>query len=330
MVRRAMAYAEGSVSFAFQGGEPTLVGLDFFRRHVELCNKYARKDVRVFHSIQTNGYAIDEEWAQFFAQNKFLVGLSLDGPERIHDKYRKNASGEGTFERIQHTVKLFDRYHVDYNFLCVVTEDIARNADEVMQFFLKSGISYLQFIPCLDGFDGTRGEWSLSPEQYGEFLVRTFKIYLSCFQKGRFLSIRNFDDYLAIVAGYPPASCGMCGKCTPYFVLEGDGSVYPCDFYVLDEYCCGNINTDSLFKIRKSENFLRFEEQSLPVAEDCLQCSYYKVCRGGCRRYRDMFAGNSLSLNYFCKSYKRFFSACGNDLTEMTRQVLARGNAKGK
>lgn len=322
LVRRAMEYAEGSVSFAFQGGEPTLAGLDFFKRHVELCKRYAKTGIQIYNSLQTNGFAIDEEWAQFFAENHFLIGLSLDGPKELHDLFRKDSQGQGTFHRVRQTVTLFERYKAEYNILCVVTEEVAKNANKVMNFFINNGFSYLQFIPCLDGLEGEKGEWSLSAERYGEFLVTSFKKYYSCFLKKKFLSIRNFDNYLSLLAGYPAENCGMNGRCTAYFVVEGNGDVYPCDFYVLDKYKGGNVNENSLREIQKSEVFKKFVEESLPVAEECKECKWFLLCRGGCRRYREPFEKGTPSLNVYCESYKKFFEECGEELLRVVKELL--------
>lgn len=327
LIKKAFAYADGYITFAFQGGEPTLAGLDYFRRHIELCKKYAKSGVEVYHSLQTNGYVIDEEWAKFFAENRFLVGISLDGPKDVHDGYRKDISGEGTFNRVRNAVNLFNRYHVEYNMLCVVTRQTAQNANKVLNFFINGGFSYLQFIPCLNDFEGDGGDWSLSAEEYGEFLIKSFNKFYACHLKKKFLSIRNFDNYISMLAGYPPESCGMSGVCTAYFVVEGNGNVYPCDFYVLDRYLGGNVNEDSFSKIRESENFRRFVKESLPVDTECKACRWYALCRGGCRRYREPFENGVPRLNILCKSYKMFFESCYKDLEKMTKDVLEREKA---
>lgn len=322
MVRRAMEYTEGSVSFAFQGGEPTLAGLDFFRRHMSFCKKYAKTGVQIHNSLQTNGYAVDEEWAKFFAENHFLIGLSLDGPKEIHDLFRWDAQGQGTFNRIRQTVTLLNRHKVEYNILCVVTEEVAKNANKVMNFFINNGFTYLQFIPCLDGLEGEKGEWSLSAKRYGEFLVTSFNKFYSCFLKKKFLSVRNFDNYLSLLAGYPAENCGMNGRCAAYFVVEGNGDVYPCDFYVLDQYKGGNVNENSLREIRNSEVFEKFVEESFPVSKECKECKWYMLCRGGCRRYREPFESGIPSLNFYCESYKKFFEECGEGLLSITKEIL--------
>ncbi len=320
VVRRAMEAAEGSVSFAFQGGEPTLAGLDFFRRHVQLCRKYAKSGVRVFQSVQTNGFMIDSEWADFFAENGFLVGISLDGPKDIHDLYRRGTDGVGTYARTMQAVTHLRRSGAEFNVLSVVTRDAARNANRVMNFFINGGFSYLQFIPCLDGLDGNGGEWSLSAEEYGGFLVTCFGKYYSCFLKNKFLSVRNFDNYLSLMAGYPAEHCGMNGRCSAYFTVEGNGDVYPCDFYVTDEFCGGNVNRNSLFEIARSDVFRSFVSRSYPVSEECKSCRWFSLCRGGCCRYREPFVQGVPSLNRFCKSYQIFFSECAPLLVKMVEK----------
>ena len=322
LVKNAMSYAQGSVSFAFQGGEPTLAGLGFFQRHIELCKKYSRSNVKIFNSLQTNGYIIDETWAEFFFENKFLVGLSLDGPKEIHDFYRKDRKGEGTFNRIRKTINIFDRFGVEYNLLCVVTESVAKNANKVLNFFINSGFDFLQFIPCLDGFEREQQEWSLSPSSYADFLIKSFIKYYSCFLKKKFLSIRNFDNYISLLLGRPAENCGMNGVCSCYFVVEGNGSVYPCDFYVTDKYCAGNVNLNSFEDIARSEIFSKFIKKSLPVSEECKDCKWFSLCRGGCRRYREPFSNEKPSLNFYCQSYKSFFNECGEQLKDMANSIL--------
>ena len=157
VIAAAMEYAEGICSFAFQGGEPTLAGLEFYRSVVELQKKYARPGVRIHNAIQTNGYCIDEAWAAFLAENHFLVGLSLDGPAELHNLNRKDRAGKGTFNRVMHAAKLFDRYHVEYNILCVVTGKNARSIGQIYHFYQKQGFHWLQFIPCLEPLDSQRG-----------------------------------------------------------------------------------------------------------------------------------------------------------------------------
>jgi len=319
LVKRTFAYATGYAGFAFQGGEPTLVGLDFYKKLLELQETYNTKHIRVFNSIQTNGYAIDAEWAEFFAKHQFLVGLSMDGTKEAHDSLRLDASGNGTFDRIRKTAELFAKKGVQFNILCVVNNFVARYPQKVYEQLKK--YKYMQFIPCLDAFDQTPTAYSLTPERYATFLRQTFDLYYRDFMSGNYVSVRNFDNYVNILMGRPPESCAMNGCCTCYFVVEGDGSVYPCDFYVLDEWKLGNIFDKTLDEMIRSEPAQEFVEQSKYVSEACKSCRYYRICRGGCRREREPFVDGHPGLNRHCKCYTAFFDNSIPKLMEIARHL---------
>ncbi|MBE0601452.1 MAG: radical SAM protein, partial [Firmicutes bacterium] len=225
LVRRAFAYAEGSVSFAFQGGEPTLAGLAFFEKLVRLQSQYEKRGLQVHNAIQTNGLAIDDAFAAFLAKHHFLVGLSIDGTQSSHDALRLDMQNSGTFDRVMQAASILRNHRVETNILCVVTAQIA--AEPEKPFEALSPFGYVQYIPCLDGFDGTKSAYSLSPLQYGEFLIKTFALYERSYRREKPVSIRAFDNYLQMIAGYPPEHCGMSGRCGSYFLIESDGSVYP-------------------------------------------------------------------------------------------------------
>ena len=243
LVEKAFAATEegGSVHFLFQGGEPTLAGLDFFRFFLE-TERSMQRNISVFHSIQTNGICLDEEWASFFKANSFLVGLSLDGTQENHDLYRLDAAGQGTWDKVTHALALLDAYRVETNLLCVVTGQLARKPQRAFKSLCELGQHNLQFIPCLDPLDTIGGQaYSLTPELYGRFLCGIFDVWYQQLQQGHYISIRNFEDYLRILLGMPPTSCASSGSCGHYLAVEGDGSLYPCDFYVLDEWKLGEI-----------------------------------------------------------------------------------------
>lgn len=310
IVKKTLDYAEVSCGFAFQGGEPTLVGVDFYRQLLILQKKYNKKGISITNSIQTNGYQIDEEWAKFLADNKFLVGLSLDGTKYTNNTYRINPKGEGSFDNIMKTVELFNRFHVEYNILTVVNRRTAEKISKIYSFYEKNNWKYLQFIACLDPIGETPGgrEYSLTPELYGEFFVQLFDLWYMDLQKGKQPYIRQFENYISILMGYHPEACDQRGICSIQYVVEGDGSVYPCDFYVLDEYRLGSFMEDTIDDMKKRGGEIRFVETSLENKEECESCEYYHVCRGGCRRHREVHDNGTLGINYFCPSYKRFFA----------------------
>jgi len=310
LIKRAFEYAEGECSFGFQGGEPTLSGLKFFRKVVELQKKYNVKGIRVSNAIQTNGLLIDEEWADFLHENHFLVGLSLDGHKDLHDQFRPDAARKGTYARVLKTAQLLTAKKVDFNILTVVTGYTASNINKIYNFFRRSGLLYQQYIPCLDPLGAERGkeQWSLTPEKYAKFLKTLFDLWYQDLQAGRFIYIRYFENLVGMLLGCPPESCGLSGRCVIQNVVESDGSVYPCDFYALDEMRLGNIHEMSFAEMAQSEPAKRFLEAPFHVSGECRGCRWYPICRGGCRRDREPVTDNIPALNYFCPAYKEFFA----------------------
>lgn len=308
IVKKAIEYSDRSVSFAFQGGEPTLVGLDFYKHVINLQKEYNTKGLSILNAIQTNGTLIDEEWAEFLAENKFLVGLSLDGPKNIHDMNRIDLKKNGSHKKTENAVRLFNKYDVEYNILCVVTKNVAKHTEKVYNYYIKQGFSYLQFIPCLDNLYEEPGQnlYSLSPKEYGNFLNRLFDLWYRDIRQGKRISIRMFDNILLALKGYPPESCDMNGRCTVCPTIESDGSVYPCDFYVLDNWKLGNILDNSFENIIKNVVAESFVNVSKPITEKCMDCKYFTICKGGCRRHYEPI-GAEVDTNYFCDSYKSFY-----------------------
>ncbi len=325
LIARAYEYADGYCSFMFQGGEPTLSGLDFFRIFVDAEKRLNTGNIKVFNSIQTNGILIDDDWAQFFHNEKFLVGLSLDGTGEIHNMNRFDSRNNGTFNRVMKTVSLFEKYNVEYNILSVLTGKNARSCEKIYNFFKRNGFGYIQYIPCLEPFDSDgKSPCYLSPFDYKNFLVKIFRLWLDDLKKGKYISIRHIDNMMRIVLGGKPEICSMQGHCSVQFVTEGDGSVYPCDFYVLDEWKLGNVFENSFSELVSSGNAKRFIESSLSVPEKCKKCECFGICRNGCRRERK-YVDENTHLNIFCESYRGFFSECKNEILEAAR-IISRFN----
>ena len=310
-IAAAMEFAEGSCTFGFQGGEPTLRGLDFYRQVIQIQKKLCKPGVRILNTIQTNGLCIDEEWAKFLADNHFLVGLSVDGPPKFHDLNRIDRHGSGTAERVLNTARLFDKYHVEYNILCVVTGKNAQNIGDIYRFYKKNNFEYLQFIPCLEPMDQVRGKESyhLSVDDYGEFLIHIFDLWFEDLKKGHYTSIRHIDNWIGILLGQRPEACSMNGRCSIQFVVEGDGSVYPCDFYVTDEWKMGNVNSDTFAQMLRGPKAQSFIAASIPLPDECRSCPILQLCRNGCRRDRLMKEQGHLGKTYYCKAHLRFFTA---------------------
>ena len=326
LVKRGLEHAENACTFAFQGGEPTLTGLDFYKKLLEYQKKYNSKKIRIHNAIQTNGMVIDDTWAEFFAKNNFLVGISLDGPKEIHDMNRIDKGDSGSFTRVMNAIGYFDKHKVEYNILTVVNAATSRHISKVYHLFKKKGFNYLQFIPCLDPLDEEPGgyEYSLTPEKYTYFLKTLFDLWYEDIMKGNKISIRYFDNLVGLVMGYPPESCGMAGFCGNYFVVEGDGSTYPCDFYVIDQWELGNISQMGFAEMKNSATAVKFVEASKHIDPNCRECAWFQLCRGGCRRSREPFINELPVLNYFCSSYKEFFSYAGERIEKISQFLMRR------
>lgn len=321
LVKKAFNYAEHVCTFAFQGGEPTLVGLDFFKKLVGFVNKYNTKKIQVNYALQTNGMVIDDEWAMFLANHNFLIGLSLDGPKEIHDANRIDAKSKGSHKTVMNTVHLFEKHKVEYNILFVVNAYVARHAKKIYNYFKKNNFKYLQYIPCLDPLNESPGEhqYSLTPEKYTQFLKNLFDVWYDDIRKGNRVSVRTFDNYVGMFMGYRPEACGMIGECDCQFVVEADGGVYPCDFYVIDEWYLGNLKEKGFEELRNSDEATRFVEMSRYIDPKCKGCKWFGLCRGGCRRNREPFKENRPTLNYYCSSFMEFFDYAAPRMQELAR-----------
>ncbi len=295
-------------TIAFQGGEPTLAGLDFFKKMVQYTEKYNVNRCEISYAIQTNGLVLDDEWCAFFKKHNFLVGLSLDGPKDLNDRYRVDAAGKGTYSRIMRAKQLLFNHKVDTNVLAVLTRDSCRSVEKTYNFFIKNGLEYQQYIPCLDPLEEVRGGhgWSLRPEDYERYLRTAFDCWYNDAMNGRKKYHRMFDNLLIMADGRAPEACGMSGVCSMQYVFEANGDVFPCDFYMLDDFRIGNLNENTLTEVDAKRAELGFVKQSIVTDPACRTCNLFNVCNGGCRRDRDYFK-DGLGHNYFCSAYKSFY-----------------------
>lgn len=314
----------GLVSFAFQGGEPTLAGLPFFEAFTEAVERLRKPDVQIAYAIQTNGMSLDENWAQFLHAHNFLVGISIDGDKDIHDLHRVDATGKGTWSRVVKALRLLQQHEVETNILCVVSNACSRSPQRVYTALKKLGVRYLQFIPCLDPLEEERGSrpYSLKPERYGKFLCGLFDAWYQDWTAGNYVSIRLFDDYVHLFMGMPPGTCATSGQCGSYFVVEGDGSLYPCDFYVLDEWRLGSVQDGrSLTQLANGELAAAFQARSHTKPAECKNCPWVRYCCGGCPR--DWYILDSAQHNYFCPAFRTFFEYAALRLQEIAAAEIA-------
>lgn len=314
VVDKALEYADGDCTFSFQGGEPTLAGISFFQGLSDYVARHPNpKKIRVHYSIQTNGYALDEDWAKWLAENQVLVGISLDGPKEIHDRYRLDRNGNGTFNRVMASIRLLNKYHVDYNVLTVVSAANAYRGQQVYHFFKKQGIRYQQYIECLDPIGEVPGghDYSLTPERYETFLKSMFDAWYQDMKRGHYVYNRYFENLMMILTGQHPESCNLRGVCAPQWVIEADGSVYPCDFYALDQWRLGNVAEDSFESMEETRRNTGFIDWSRRLPEECKACRWVSLCRNGCRRNREPVTADRTGKNYFCNAYRNFLEyAC--------------------
>ena len=315
--------SDGSVSFAFQGGEPTVAGLPYFQHFTEMVRQIRPPKVQVSFAIQTNGTLLNEEWAKFLKEEGFLVGLSLDGFWENHETHRVDPQGNGTWKRVLAAKKLLDQYQVDYNALCVVTGLCAMHPEKAYGSLKNLGFRYLQFIACMDPIGHPRGKepWSLSPDTYGKFLCRLFDLWYQDWAAGNYYSIRLFEDYIHILLGDGASTCATCGKCGAYLVVEGDGSTYPCDFFALDHWKIGSITEMPVSQMLTSEKAAAFLDWGCVKPSECGDCPYQQICNGGCKN--DWYTDDTGAHNYYCDSFRTLLGYVLPRLHQIAQAELA-------
>ncbi|MCH6267226.1 anaerobic sulfatase maturase [Neobacillus citreus] len=308
-IKEYMALTNGVASFAWQGGEPLLAGLDFFKQVVYLQAKYAPKNTIISNSLQTNATLITEDWARFFKQYNFLIGVSLDGPKEINDARRVTGHGKGSFERVMRGIDYLRKNHVDFNILTVIHQDNVGRAKELMEFYQQEGFSHVQFIPCMDfraQEPNKPGQYLITPEQYGQFLCEAFDIWYN--DGNPYRSVRFFDNILSAYLHQEAELCIHRQTCPKTLILEQNGDAYPCDFYINEDYKLGNVGLDSLEDILNSPKYDDFLGLKPTLPDKCKSCEFLKLCHGGCPRNRAWNqADETVNPDYFCGSYMKVY-----------------------
>jgi uncharacterized protein len=325
MVRQVMFYGEQEVSFGWQGGEPTLMGIPFFEKAVQFQLKYG-KGQTVGNGLQTNGLLVNKDWAEFLSRYKFLVGLSLDGPEHVHDYYRKGRDGRGTWSRVVKSAELMLDSGVEVNALTVLNDFSVKFPEEIYEFHKSLGLNFLQFIPCLEPEPEVFGEttsFSVSPKLFGEFLCRVFDLWRKDFDGDvATTSVRFFDSVFHTYVGLPAPECTLLPECGSYVVVEYNGNIYSCDFFVENDWKLGNIkNEKSIFDMLNSPRQGEFGQLKSDISDECKDCSWLRFCMGGCTKDR-RFGTKNNNLNYLCKGYKMFFEHADTELRKIAEKWM--------
>ena len=335
---------EYPVQFVWQGGEPCLMGLDFFRKAVELQKKYKKPGQEITNAFQTNATLIDSKWAEFFKENNFLIGVSIDGPEDIHNRYRVDSSGRGSFASVMKGVENLRKHNVDYNALVCIT-DISAQDPLYIYDFLKKHFNFIQLIPVVEERDFKKEapfqkdakkwaagksrkhselvtEWSVTPEGFGTFLNKIFDSWVKS-DVGR-VFIQIFDYTLANRMGHPAALCVLNRTCGRGLVLEHNGDVYACDHFVYPEYRLGNIKEIPLAELARSKSQIGFGNDKWErLPGQCGGCEYLNLCFGGCPRNRFIFTDDGENeLNYLCEGYRSFFSHTAQAMKFMANELI--------
>lgn len=320
------------LSILFQGGEPTLAGIDYFKQAIAFQKQYFAHlpQVQISNAIQTNGCKLDDDLVSFLVANDFFFGISLDGPKALHDAMRIHRNGSGSYDEVRAGITKLQKFGAQFNVLCVLTDLNALNIKSVYEHFKELGFYNHQYIACLDPFErlGQHSNESskerqlfLSEQAYSQFLINIFDLwYQDLMERGTYISIRHIENYLALLLNMSINSCNMTGVCQIQNVVESSGKIYPCDFYAHDDYELGNL-TDHDFEYLQTNNKARtFIEQSYQLPDSCKTCSYLSLCRNGC--YRERLNGK----NIHCAAFKAFFAARLDKLKQAAAH-LARMNS---
>jgi uncharacterized protein len=312
------------VTFTWQGGEPTLLGLDFYRKAIDFQKKYAGGK-RIDNAFQTNGTTLNEDWCKFFSDNKILLGVSIDGEEHNHNRYRKTVSGGPTFRRVMRGIELLQKHRVEFNTLSVVNDYNVDFASETYRFLKSIGSVFMQFLPVVERIapddaetalklvdpdynaDASVTDWSVRPDEFGRFLITIFDEWVRK-DVGRYY-VQIFDTTLANWVGEMPGVCVFAETCGDALVMEHNGDLYTCDHFVYPEHYLGNILDKPLKELARSQKQFDFginKRNRLP--RYCLRCDVRFACNGECPKHRILKSPDGeTGLNYLCEGYKLFF-----------------------
>ena len=306
LVKQVMDIDANAKSFCWQGGEPALMGLDFYRNAIQLQHRCKTGNQQVNNVLQTNGTLLDKDWADFLKANNVLVGISIDGPAKIHDEYRKRADGKGSHQQVIKGLKCLQRRKVECNALTLVNNVNCKQPEHIYDYIKGLGFKFHQYIECIEYEDDkiTPKPFSLKPGQWGEFLCRIFDAWYP--KDVTKVSIRLFDSIISRLATGSATFCPMQHNCQQYLVVEHNGDVYPCDFHVLPQYRLGNITETHLNDMLENPIYVDFGKKKSAVLADCALCRYEPLCQGDCPKHREFGPRPGRSL--LCEDWKIFYN----------------------
>ncbi len=316
------------VVFGWQGGEPTLLPIDFYEDILRLQNKYNTKGLEIRNSLQTNGTLITDDMARFFKDHDFLIGVSIDGPEALHDRYRKDSAGHGSFRNVMAGIEKLKKHNVEFNTLTVVQDDNSMHPVEVYDFLKSIGSTYLQFIPIVEPDDSSSanivGSRTVHPLQWGKFLTEVFKKWIAS-DIGE-IFVQHFDLTLGQYLGQSSYLCVHSRYCGKAMAIEHNGDIYSCDHFVSPEYYLGNI-AQPLAEIVNTEKQVRFGKDKFEaLPSECLSCPFLQLCYGGCPKNRLVQKTGGMQ-NWLCEGYRYYYEKTYPVYTAMALSLQAGGIA---
>lgn len=327
VIRNYFSYSRGPVvSFVFHGGEPTVGGIDFYRKAVELEKKYLPEGFQCWNNLQTNGLGIDDEWCRFLKENNFDVGVSIDGIMEDHDFYRRDSNGHPTFERIRDNIALMGSYGMKPDILCTVNDRTVKDPLKIYSYLRDLDTGWIQFIPVVNLRDGLPKKGSITAEEYGRFLCEIFNEWVhKDFDR---VGVQLFMETLNVYSGGEPTLCWLSRECGKAPVIEADGRVYSCDHFVDQDHLIGDVSEEPLSDIMEKPFQKDFgRNKRLGLSSKCHECRYLKVCNGGCPKDRVIPNGKTEPVYYLCEGLKQYFEASSKPLRYLS-YLMKRGYGK--
>ena len=299
----------GYISYIWHGGEPTLAGIDYFKKIVEIQNNSGYSKF-IYNSITTNGTILNQEWIDFIKKNEFRLSLSIDGPKDVHDLHRLSVKNVSYYDKILTNIELLKDKQCQFGIICVVTEDSVDKAEEIFSFYLKNGINRLTFLPRITNYS------QLSVDRYTHFMIKIFDLWFDYDLPN--IYIREFENIIHELLGGKAELCEFNGCCGSYLAIDGNGDLYLCDLFIGNKYLrIGNIQENSLKEILDSDDTLNKIALKLNLNDECISCKYLKICKGGCLYKRCLSRGDPRDKDFYCNFKKGIINHISNRLSEI-------------